>query len=133
MSVTVLDIYNTALAIMDESGTSDYERRTPAIINSMMGVVWMASEQHHFGPHSIWTHVESMSDELSGVDQSLALSAMPYGLAAQLYLGEDHVRAQSWWDIFEERVALFRRARPAEDESIEDCYGGYGCNEFGRW
>ena len=133
MSVTVLDIYNTALAILDEAPTSDYERRTPPIINSMMGVVWMASEQHQFGPHSLWSHVESMSDELSGVDQSLALSAMPYGLAAQLYLGEDHIRAQSWWDIFEERVALFRRARPAEAEAIEDCYGGFGHSDYGRW
>lgn len=133
MSVTVLDIYNTALAIMDEAGTSDYEKRTPPIVNSMMGAVWMASEEHHFGPHSMWTPVTDMSDELSGVDQSLALSAMPYGLAAQLYLGEDHIRAGSWWSIFEERVALFKRSRPAEAEAITDCYGGFGHNDFGRW
>ena len=133
MSVTVLDIYNTALAIMDESGTSDYEKRTPPIVNSMMGAVWMASEQHHFGPHSMWTPVTDMSDEVSGVDQSLALSAMPYGLAAQLYLGEDHVRAGSWWAIFEERLALFKRNRPAEFESIDNYYGGCELSEFGRW
>ena len=133
MNVTVLDIYNTALALMDETGTADYERRTPPIVNSMMGAVWMASEQHQFGPHSMWTPVTSMGDALDGVDQSLALSAMPYGLAAQLYLGEDAVRAESWWRIFEERVAMFKRARPAEIDCTENLYGGCEFSEFGRW
>lgn len=132
-TVTVRDIYNAALAIMDESDEADYESRTPGIVNTLLGRCWMASEDHEYGGHSMWTPVAFLDDEVKGIDQSIALSAMPYGLAAQLYLGEDHIRAGAWWDIFQEQLELFRRARPAGPRPIRDEYGGIGVNDFGRW
>lgn len=133
MNVTVKDIYNSALAIMHEKDAEDYSSRAPAIINTLIGQCWNASEEHGFGPHSLWTPVEDMASVVAGVDLSLSLSAMPYGLAAQLYIDEDPIRAGAWWDIWQEALALFRRNRPAEIEPIQDMYGGFGCVEFGRW
>lgn len=133
MDVKVKDIYNSALAIMHEDGTEDYAVRVPAIVNTLIGQCWSASEQHQFGPHSLWTPVENMEDIIEGVDISLSLSAMPYGLAAMLFLDEDPIRSNSWWEVWQEALAMFRRNRPAEIEPIMDVYGGFGCNEHGRW
>lgn len=133
MSTTVQNIYNTALAIMHEDSCEDYAKRTPGIINALMGLCWKASTEHQFGPHDMWTPVESMDDTVEGVDISIALSAMPYGLAAQLYLDEDPVRSASWWSVFEQNLAVFSRQRPADEEAIKDVYGGIEYNDFGRW
>lgn len=133
MDVTVRDIYYSALAIMHEADTEDYANRTPAIVNTLIGQCWNASEEHQFGPHSFWTPVMSMTDIVEGVDISLSLSAMPYGLAAMLFLDEDPVRSNSWWDVWQEGLAMFRRMRPAEIEPIKDVYGGYGAEDYGRW
>lgn len=133
MGVSVQEIYKTALAIMDESDSADYRARVPGLVNTLLGRCWMVSEEHEFGGHSMWTPVEAMEDEVAGIDRSLALSAMPYGLAAQLYLQEDPKSAESWWDIFQENLATFRRNRPADLEKIKDVYGGIEYSGFGRW
>lgn len=133
MNVTVRDIYNSALAIMHEKDVEDYASRVPPIVNTLLGMCWNASEEHQFGSHSMWTPVTDMTSTVEGVDISIALSAMPYGLAAQLFVDEDPVRAGSWWDIWQESLALFRRNRPAEIEPIYDMYGGFGGEEHGRW
>lgn len=128
MSVTARDIYNSALAIMHEKPAEDYEERALAIINTLIGQSWAFSADHDFGPHNLWTPAADMNSELEGVDISIALSGMPYGLAAMLYLDEDPVRSGSWWDIWQEALATFRRCRPASFETIKDVYGG-----IGRW
>ena len=133
MDVTVRDVYNSALAIMHERDTEDYSSRVPSIVNTLIGQCWYASEEHQFGPHSHWSPVREMTDILEGVDMSLALSAMPYGLAAMLFLDEDPQRSDSWWQVWQEGLAVFRRNRPAEFEPIGDVYGGYGADDFGRW
>lgn len=128
MTITVRDVYNSALAIMNERASADYENRVTSIINTLIGQSWAFSEAHEKGPHSLWTPVNSMDDDLEGVDQSIALSAMPYGLAAMLYLDEDPVRSNSWWSVWQQGLDTFRRCRPAGIEPIEDLYGG-----IGRW
>lgn len=133
MSASVQEIYNAALAIMDEDDCEAYRSRTPAIVNTLIGRCWMASEEHQFGGHSMWYPVSSLTDTVENIDNTLALSAMPYGLAAMLYLDEDPVRARSWWDVFQETVETCARNRPAEAEPIQDVYGWGDFNEFGRW
>lgn len=133
MSATVQEIYNAALNIMNESGSESYRSRTPAIVNTLIGRCWMASEEHQRGGHSMWTPVNAMSDVVDNIDDTLARSAMPYGLAAMLYLDEDPLRSRSWWDVFQETVELCRRNRPADPEPIDNVYGGFGYDGFGRW
>lgn len=132
---TVQDIYNAALAIMNETGTgnhNDYEGRTPALINMLIGDLWQVSEEYETGPHSMWRPVSAMSDEVEGIDATLALSVMPLGLASYLYLDEDPVRAGSWWGIYLERKEQSRHS-PARTQPIEDVYGGIEYGNYGRW
>ncbi len=126
MEIKVKDIYTAALAIMHEKATEDYAQRVCPIINTLIGQSWHNSEMHDGGPHSHWQSISSLEDTLSGIDISIALSAMPYGLAAMLYLDEDPVRAGSWWDVWQEAVRDFKRSRPAEFEDIDNLYGGFG-------
>lgn len=133
MSVSVQEIYEAALSIMDENDCEDYRKRTPALVSALMGRCWVQSEKHPGGGHSAWLPVTSMEDTVEGIDNSIALSAMPYGLAAQLYMQEDPVSAQSWWNIFQENLELFRMSRPAQVEDITDVYGGIEHGRFGRW
>lgn len=133
MSVNVQEIYDAALAIMDERDSSDYRRRTPALVSALMGRCFVRSEDYPGGGHSRWLPVSTMEDTVEGIDNSIALSAMPYGLAAQLYLQEDPVSARSWWDIFQENLALLSAARPARVEDIADVYGGIEHGRYGKW
>lgn len=133
MSVNVQEIYEAALAIMDESDSEGYRKRTPALISALMGRCWALSEEHTGTGHSRWLPVTSMEDTVEGIDNSIALSAMPYGLAAQLYLQEDPVSARSWWDIFQENLEQFRISRPAAVEDIVDVYGGIEYGRFTAW
>lgn len=133
MSVSVQEIYEAALSVMDESDSEDYRKRTPALVSALMGRCWVQSEEHQGVGHSLWLPVTTMEDTVEGIDNSIALSAMPYGLAAQLYMQEDPVSAQSWWDIFQENLELFRTSRPAQVEDIVDVYGGIEHGRFAVW
>lgn len=133
MSTTVRDIYNAALAIMNESDPDGgYAGRTAAIVNTLIGDCWRVSEQHRFGPHSTWKPVSSLDDTVSGIDVTLCLAAMPYGLAAMLYLDEDPVRSRSWWSVYQEQYEKCRRS-PGSFESVEDLYGGVEMGRYGQW
>ena len=114
MNICVNDIYSAALAIMGEETSAEYEARTPGIVNALIGRCFQASERYETGPHSMWTPVGALTDAVCDLDRTLALSAMPYGLAALLYLDEDPARSSSWWSIFLEQVELCRRARDDE-------------------
>ena len=131
MNICVNDIYSAALAIMGEETSAEYEARTPGIVNALIGRCFQASERYETGPHSMWTPVGALTDAVCDLDRTLALSAMPYGLAALLYLDEDPARSSSWWSIFLEQVELCRRS-PAEFEPVENVYGAPETN-FGRW
>ncbi len=119
---TVSQVYKSALAIMNENDEESYKGRVVPIINTLIGQCWQMSEDYDTGPRSMWTPVELMDDEILGIDQNIALSVMPYGLAAMLYLDEDSIRANSWWQVYQENLVDARRS-PAEFEPIYDEYG----------
>lgn len=129
---TVRQIYDIALSLIDEEGSTDFERRTPGIVNTLIGRCYNASEEYETGPHSMWTPVSSMDDEVEGIDQTLALSAMPNGLASYLVLDYDPVKARSLWSVFLEQVELCRKS-PGRFEAIDDVYGGIEYGDFARW
>lgn len=133
MSVSVREIYNGALALMGESDSDHYRNRTPDLVNTLLGRCRLVCGSAAEGGHSAWLPVAGLEDTVEGIDKSVALSAMPYGLAAQLYLQEDPVSARSWWDIFQENLELLGRGRPAVVEDITDVYGGIGHGSYGGW
>lgn len=133
MSVNVQEIYDAALAIMDEKDNAEYRRRTPALVSALMGRCFVCSQEYSADRHGLWLPVTAMEDTVQGIDSGIALSAMPYGLAAQLYLQEDPVSARSWWDIFQENLQQLRTSRPAVVQDIADVYGGIEYGRFGGW
>ena len=132
MSTAVRDIYDIATAIIDEAGNADFEARTPQLINALMGRCFNVSEEYETGPHSMWTPVKDMSDSVEGIDRTVCLSAMPYGLAALLVLDYDPVKSRSLWSVFLEQLDICRRS-PADFEPIADVYGTQDIGQYGRW
>lgn len=118
----VQTVYKTALAIMNEKTEPSYEGRVIHIVNTLIGQCRQFSEDYETGSRSMWKPVENLNDELFGIDKTLALSVMPYGLAAMLYLDEDPARANSWWRVYQEGLDAARKS-PASFEPIRDCYG----------
>ena len=131
--MTVQEIYEIALALMNEPDQETYRSRVPVLLSSLIGRVWQFSEEHEFGPHSMFSPVSALTDTVEGLDRTLMCSVLPYGLAALLYLDEDPARANSWWGIFSEELDLCARNRPAAFERIENAYGGPEHGQFGRW
>lgn len=130
---TVRQVYETALSIMNESDETSYTNRVVGIVNTLIGQCWQMSAEYDTGRRDMWTPVTDIDDEIIGIDMNIALSVMPYGLAAMLYLDEDAGRANSWWGIYQENLADSRR-NPAEFEPIVDEYGCREyCDSFGRW
>lgn len=119
---TVHQVYRQALAIMNEKDENSYLDRVIPLVNSLIGQCFQMSEDYDTGKRSMWTPVENIEDEILGIDQSIALSVMPFGLAGLLYLDEDSIRANSWWQVYQEGLVDARRS-PAEFEPIADEYG----------
>lgn len=133
MSINARKVFDAALSIMDETENAEhFEPRAVAVLNTLIGDCWRVSEEHEKGPHSTWTAIASLDDDIEGIDQTLVLAAMPYGLAAQLYLENDPLRSNSWWQIYQEQYEKCRRS-PMSIEPIADVYGGIGFGQYGRW
>lgn len=130
----VKDVLNAALAIMNEQDIDgSYAERSVFIINTLIGQCWQISEDYEGGTlRASWTPVTDINDEISGIDKTVALSVMPYGLAALLYLDEDPQRSNSWWQLYQEGLDQARRV-PTGFEPIVDVYGWQETESFGRW
>lgn len=129
---TVQEVYDAALAIMHEPDDTNYYSRVEPLVNTLIGQCWQMSAEYDTGRRDMWTPVTAKTDEIIGIDQNIALSVMPYGLAALLYLDEDAARANSWWQIYQETLADSRR-NPAAFEPIVDVYSCYDVCNDGRW
>ena len=132
MSATVRDIYDIALTLIDESGSDELERRAPGIVTALSGRCYDASEEYETGPHSLFSPVSGMDDEVCGIDNTLALSVMPFGLAAIYALDYDPAKSRSLWGIFLEQTENARKT-PEKIKGVADVYGGIEFADFGRW
>ena len=102
----VSDVFDAAMGIMDELGqtgqaqtsdTQEYEYRTPAIINMLVGELHML-----LGNRDNWLPVTSLDDMVPTADTNYALSALPYGLAANLLIDENPTAASFYQQRYEE-------------------------------
>ena len=132
MSATVREIYDIALTLIDENGSEELEKRAPGIVTALSGRCFSASEEYETGPHSLFAPADSMDSEVYGIDNTLALSAMPFGLAAIYALDYDPAKSRSLWGIFLEHTENARHT-PEKSKAIGDEYGGIGFSRFGRW
>lgn len=133
----VSDVFNAAMGIMDEldmsgeaqtADTEEYANRTPAIINMLIGELKML-----LGDHEDWLPVESLEDMVPGADTSYCLSALPYGLAANLLTDENPTAASFYQQRYEELRAIYLTRQQADISDITNLYGGIEYGEFSRW
>lgn len=133
----VSDVFDAAMGIMDELGqtgqaqtsdTQEYEYRTPAIINMLVGELHML-----LGNRDNWLPVTSLDDMIPTADTNYALSALPYGLAANLLIDENPTAASFYQQRYEELRAYYLARQQADVGDITDLYGGIPYGEFSRW
>ena len=133
----VSDVFDAAMGIMDELGqtgqaqtsdTQEYEYRTPAIINMLVGELHML-----LGNRDNWLPVTSLDDMVPTADTNYALSALPYGLAANLLIDENPTAASFYQQRYEELRAYYLARLRAHMGAIENLYGGIEYGEFAHW
>lgn len=138
----VSDVFDASMALMDEldntgssdtSDTTEYKYRTPAIMNVLIGECYPYSEDFVPGRRSGWTPVYSTDDYINGIDETLASTVMPYGLAASLLVDENPTAANFFQQRYEGLLNRFGKELPSEWETIVDVYGGLENGEFGSW
>lgn len=141
---TAQEIFRLALALMDELGNGGsidttehrpFRERTIPILNVLVGECYPYSDTYAVtvpGKRPICPPVEEM-EQAVGLDDGLCRGVLPYGLAAQLLLGEDDQRAAFFQEKYEEQLLQLAKALPTEGESIVDCYGGIEYGQFARW
>lgn len=121
---TGIQALNAALAIMDELDTNEYNARAIYFINMLCDKLYPYSDTYEIGESGrpVCPQITGLNDVL-GLDDVLAQSVLPYGLASQLMLSDDPSQAANFETVFQERLAEARRQLPAEIMLIEDVYG----------
>lgn len=144
---TVQEVFDATMALMDElddtgnatsTDTTEYLNRTLPIVNLMIGECYPYSDLHDSDSLlSSWKAVEDMEDNLlkrSKIDNTIALSIMPYGLAANLLVDENPSAAAFYQQRYEELLRLKASKMQAAVGSIEDVYGvTLGYNDGAIW
>lgn len=137
MAVAISDVFNAAMAIMDElsntgqaqtTDTKEYEYRTPSIINMMVSELKMLT-----GDFEDWLAVEGMDDLVPEANTSYALGCMPYGLAANLLVDENPTAASFYQQRYEELRNVYVSRQSASIDDITNFYGGIEHGEFSWW
>ena len=146
MSTTARQVFNLAIALMDEmnentgatdtTDTKEYKLRTPNILSVLCGELYPYSDTYTLntdGTRPICPAVETIESTI-GLDDTLCTTVLPYGLAAHLLLGENNVMAGFFNQRYEEMREKLKNA-PASFDAITDVYGLIYTpyNNFGRW
>ena len=148
-STTGTDIFDKAITLMGEmsdsgetdwSDTEEYKNRALNILNILRGEVYQYSDTYNTqkkktpGKRPVCPAMESLDEEI-GIDDVLAQTVLPYGLAAHLLLDENDNMASFFQQRYQELLQRLGGNIPGEWESIGNAYGGplieYG--EFGSW
>lgn len=133
---TVESVFASAMGLMDEldpqggaqsADTKDYERRAPAILNALCAELRTLT-----GEGSDWLPA-SGTEDLLPVEENYGLSALPYGLAANLLVDENPAAASFYQQRYEELRAVYLARRCADLEDIDLLYGGVEQGNFARW
>lgn len=140
---TVSDVFDATIQLIDElddqgrsqtADTEEYKNRTLGIMNILISECYPVSDDKDTTkPDSAWRAVLEFDDTLKGIDQTLALGVMPYGLAANLLADENPTLANFCQQRYEALLAAKRGRMPADVGEIENVYGGIEYGYFGRW
>lgn len=137
MPVTAQGIFERAIGLMDEgdehTGRTDipetqaYKHRTLAILN-LLGQECAAILDRPEG----WADLAEFGTAVS-LPEGLARTALPYGLAAHLFLEENPAAASFFQQRYEAILARWAKAGRAEGEGIPLPYGDLAARDGGGW
>lgn len=140
---TVSDVFDVTMQLIDEvsdtgatqtTDTEEYRNRTIGIMNILISECYpFSDEKDNTKLDSAWRAVEEFDDSLKGIDNTLALGVMPYGLAANLLTDENPTAANYYQQRYEALLAAKRSRMQADVGEIENVYGGIEYGYFSRW
>ena len=146
-TTTAQDIFDKAIMLMGEQSdtgltdwadTAEYKLRVLGILNVLRGECYKYSDTYApttHGKRPVCTVITALTD-IVGIDDVIAQTVMPYGLAAHLMLDEDTTAAGFFQQRYEELLARLGGSIPADWGGITDVYGvgeDYTYGQFGRW
>jgi hypothetical protein len=126
IAISLMDEVNETSGATDTTDTREYKLRTLLILNALRGELYRYSDTYTVttaGTRPIVAYISDFTTPL-GIDDFLAQSIMPYGLAAHLLLGEDDVKARFFQSRYDELLARYGNKIPKTSEAITDLYGG---------
>lgn len=155
------DVFDLAMGLMDEidkdkkypdtPDTQEYEARTPYIIETLLRELYFASDTFNdprqpsgkrpvppyiipSGERVTKANIDAYMSKRIDLDDFVARSILPYGLAAHLLLQEDVQAASFFQQRYEELLRWYRGSIPSDFESVVDVYGiGNEYGWFSRW
>jgi len=140
---TVSDVFDVTMQLIDEvsdtgatqtTDTEEYRNRTIGIMNILISECYpFSDEKDNTKLDSAWRAVQEFDDTLKGIDNTLALGVMPYGLAANLLTDENPTAANYYQQRYEALLAAKRSRMQADVGEIENVYGGIEYGYFSRW
>jgi len=152
------DVFDLAIALMDEVDldtvatrteyTKEYRARTPFIIETLLRELYFASDTFNnprqpaghrpIPPYIIpsgvtldQNNLESYMNKVIELDDFVARTILPYGLAAHLLIQEDVQTASFFQQRYEELLRWYRNSIPQDWESVWSVYGMM--NEHGQY
>lgn len=146
-TTTAQDIFDKAIMLMDAqsetgltdwSDTEEYQYRAIQILNILRGECYQYSDTYTAetgGTRPICTVITALTDVID-IDDLIAQTVMPYGLAAHLSLEDSPTAAAFFQQRYEELLRRMGGSIPAAWDTIEDVYSSsedYTYGQFGRW
>jgi hypothetical protein len=134
MATTAQQVFDLAIGLMgevdsagltDTSANAEYKNRTLLILNALRGELFPYSDNYAVttgGTRPVMTYISDFTTAI-GLDDVIAQTVLPYGLAAQLTINDDPNLASFFQQRYEELIRKLQNT-PSEWESIEDMYGG---------
>ena len=122
----LMDELSTDAGLTDHADTKDYKYRTPLILSALCGELYQFSdtwEKNGAGRRPVLPETEGFDTDL-GLDDFIARSVLPYGLAAHLLVDENPAPAAFFLQRYQELLIRYGGTIPAESEPIADVYGG---------
>ena len=133
----LIDAQNENTGETRTAETREYEVRTPAILNTLLDLVYPASDT--FAPSGdgrrpALPDVTGLEDTLD-LDPRILRDVLPHGLAAKLLCEENPELASYFQQCFEQSLADARSRRPTVFVGVEESlpYGGIEFGRFGHW
>ena len=158
---TCSDVFDLAMGLMDEVDeftvqtqtvdTREYRARTPFIIETLLRELYFASDTFNdpkqpVGKRPVPPYIIPTGDTITAnnlelfmnrqvpLDDFVARTILPYGLAAHLLLQEDVQSASFFQQRYEELLRWYRSSIPSDWESVWDAHGiGNEHGQYSRW